>query len=385
MNASIGDRAARGGDMHPLCGLVTLAMVSVSLGACGDPDAPNGTSGQSESTATTMGTTGTTGAAAGCLSTTLEDGSLSLSVDPANNYAFDSTVTLHPLLVAPNTPFSFDWSKLTIDLMGQPINPAAGEVVTVLMSLLDLNVQDFQDKLNANEDLVGHSKGALAFYPTSETTAELYQFMIPGNSVPEDPAKIDPYLDPGEFPPEQNTFAVLVQDVTAAARGVRMVQAVTIDPTSVNSLVEITNDSSELTYDTDLMAVVPVQVPLGNANITADWTDLQQDPTKNIPGALNALGGPWLKASVDEVMVGHYSLTPAELTQQFLGLENIATELYRGPVAAGAKLNLSTLVEEQSGAPFTGIDGTGTWILALNCSDCTNPAPWFLTILQSCP
>jgi len=46
-------------------------------------------------------------------------------------------------------------------------------------------------------------------------------------------------------------------------------------------------------------------------------------------------------------------------------------------------VNLSTFTNE-SGQPFTGIDDTGTWVLALSCGDCRNPAPWYLTILEPC-
>lgn len=59
-------------------------------------------------------------------------------------------------------------------------------------------------------------------------------------------------------------------------------------------------------------------------------------------------------------------------------------EIARVAISYRTKLNLSTLTEETSAAPFTGIDGTGTWILALKCTKCTNPAPWFLTILTAC-
>ena len=108
---------------------------------CGEPDARDGTSGPAATTGSTEltanSTTGTTGGGVmGCLSAMADDGSLNLSVDPANNYAFDSTVTFNVQRMAPNTPFTFDWSELTVDLMKQPINPAAGEVVAVLMSLI---------------------------------------------------------------------------------------------------------------------------------------------------------------------------------------------------------------------------------------------------------
>ena len=35
----------------------------------------------------------------------------------------------------------------------------------------------------------------------------------------------------------------------------------------------------------------------------------------------------------------------------------------------------------RDGEPFTGFTGEGTWILALRCSTCSNPAPPFATVL----
>ena len=357
-----------------------LAGLSGFFAGCGDTNEPDGTAGATTTggTSTGAGATGTTGAPVGCLSATAEDGSLNLLLDPANNYAFDSTVTFDVQSVAPNTPLTFDWSGLSIDLMKQPINPAGGDVAAVLVSLMGLSVQAFQDKLNANEALNNDSKGTLAFYPTTETRAHIYEFASPGDLMPRLPEEIDPYLDPGAFPPEENTFAVLIQDDREPARGVRMVQAFRLDPNSLSTDVTLSNTSSDLVYQTDLAAVVPVQVPAGTANITADWGGMNDV-------ANNALGDLWVKRSIEEVMIGRYDLTPAQLTEQFLGLENIAAELYRGPVPAGSTIHLSTLVEETSGAPFTGVNASGTWILALNCLKCTNPAPWFLTILQPCP
>jgi hypothetical protein len=167
---------------------------------------------------------------------------------------------------------------------------------------------------------------------------------------------------------------VLVQDVTDPAQGVRMVQALQLDPESLTTDVVITNDSATFTFSTDLTGLNPVQLPVGSAEIIVDWSTM----------TVTALGSPWEARSIDEVMVGHYSLTSAELTEQFLDLEQWADELYRGPVEAGNSLSLETLQEETSGQKFAGIDDTGTWILALNCGSCSNPAPWFLTVLRPC-
>lgn len=364
----------------------TLAFLPGALAGCSSPaEEANDTAATTTTASTTAGTptsttggSSTTGAPMGCLSATAEDGSLSLMVNPANNYAFDSTVTLGIMDVAPNTPLNFDWSALTLDIQSQPINPAGGEVKTVLLALLALTKEEFEAKLNANAALNNDSKGALAFYPTTETTANMYEFTAPGNTAPLPSEEIDPYLDPTAFPPENHVYAVLIQDETEPARGVRMVKALRLNPSSLETNVVIDNTSSTLVYHTDLTTVPPVQIPAGTANITADWGDLNDVAT-------NALGDPWVRGSIEEVMIGRYDLTPQQLTDQFLGLENIAAEMYRGPVPAGSTINLSTLVEETTGAPFTGINGTGTWILALNCLECTNPAPWFLTILTPCP
>jgi len=348
--------------------------------ATGTPTSTSGGTPTSTSGGTdTSGGASTTGGATGCISGTAADGGLSLLVSTANNYSFDSTVTLNVQKVAPNTPFNFDWSGLTTDITKQPMTVGGGgEVATVLISLMGLTIEDFQTKLNANEALNNYSKGAMAFYPTSETSANLYEFSAPGNVDPLPAEMIDPYLDPTVYPPESHMYAVLVQDSTEPAHGVRMVQALQIDPNSLVSDVTISNNSSDLIYSTDLTTVVPVQVPVSTPNITVDWKAMQD--VEN-----NGLGNLWTQRSVDEVMVGRYALSPADLTEQFLGLENIAEELYRGPVEAGASLNLSTLVEETTSAAFPGISADGsTWILALNCSKCTNPAPWFLTILTPC-
>ncbi len=335
------------------------------------------TSTSTSAGATTDGGSSTTGGLAGCLATTADDGSLSLLVNPANNYAFDSTVTLTVQTVAPNTPLNFDWSGLTLDIQQQAINPAGGEVKTVLLALLGLTKEGFETKLNANAQLNNDSKAAMAFYPTTQTVANMYEFSAPGNATPLPPEEINPYLDPAAFPPESHVYAVLIQDETEPAHGVRMVQAFQLDPNSLVTDVVIDNNSSSLVYHTDLTTVAPVQIPVDNANITADWKGMNDV-------ANNALGDVWLKGSIEEVMIGRYDLTPQQLTEQFLGLENIAAEMYRAPVPQGSTLNLSALVEETTGAPFAGINATGTWILALNCTKCTNPAPWFLTILTPC-
>lgn len=372
--------------------LTSLVLLPGALVACGssadqpaaDTSAATTTTGSGGGASNTVSTTtdgsGTTGAPLGCLSTMASDGSLQFMVNPANNYAFSSTVSLTIQKVAPEAQLTFDWSELTTDITKQPIDVTSGEVQAILVSLLQLTPTDFEAKLNANERLNTYSVAAMAVYPAPtapQTTADIYEFGAPGNETPLTADEIAPYLVFSSYPPTNYTFAVLVQDEKDAAKGVRMVQGFQLDEESLNTEVKITDTSADLQYSTDLTTITPVQFPAGNANITADWSGMNM--------LMNGLGDEWEDRYIDEVMIGHYSLTPAELTEQFLALENIADEMYRGPVTAGDMLNLSSLVEENTGAAFSGIDDTGTWILALNCTTkCTNPAPWYLTIVKPC-
>jgi hypothetical protein len=68
-------------------------------------------------------------------------------------------------------------------------------------------------------------------------------------------------------------------------------------------------------------------------------------------------------------------------------LELITDDMWTIYLSAGQSVNLSRLNSEpdKSGEFFPGIDDTGTWIVALKCGSCASPAPWFLSILQSCP
>ena len=70
-----------------------------------------------------------------------------------------------------------------------------------------------------------------------------------------------------------------------------------------------------------------------------------------------------------------------------------ATAADAGKLADGGKLETRPLayfdengkaLKDKNGASFAGIDGTGTWMVALVCGNCRNPAPLYMTILKPC-
>jgi hypothetical protein len=303
-----------------------------------------------------------------------EDGFIPLYAHPDNNYTFSSTVSVSTIAAMPNTELFFDWSTLTTDFLGHDVDPLA-DIDTVALILWELTLEEMTEKLNADELSAQYAAAAIALYTNNEvTTGSIFDFQVAGGGeLP--PEELMPRLDPANYDPATHTYALMAQTGGVLGQGVKMVQAFHLDEASENTQVDITPESTSLSFDVDLSdSLVPVSLPLGETNVLVDWSDMET----------TALNLEWKIRSIQEVMVAKYSLTPADLEAQFLDLELIADEMYRGEVEAGDEFVLTDLVEETTGAPFNGITEDGTWVLALVCTRCSNPAPWYLTRLQPC-
>ena len=161
--------------------------------------------------------------------------------------------------------------------------------------------------------------------------------------------------------------------ILAAGQGTRMIQSFALDPTSENTNVVMNSTSTGLDYIADLHSLTKTSVPAGNSAITIDWEEM----------TTNSLGNEFIVTNITEALVARYDQTPEQLEAQFLDLELIATDMYRGAVPFGASVSLADLTNE-AGQPFAGIDDSGTWIVALMCGSCANPAPWYLSVLSTC-
>lgn len=291
--------------------------------------------------------------------------------DEASNYAFSSVLSLTVTSVAPGTELTFDWSAITTDLQGHAVDPVA-DVDMVSVIVWDLPYSELAARLNDNSLGQRNFATMVNFLPedTGVTQADLFDFKAFGG-VEVDPDTLLSYLDPVAFPPETTSFTVMAATGERPGRGTRMLTVFAPDATSDNTTVALTDDSTTLSYEVDLTSLTPTAVPPGTANIEVDFGALET----------TSMGTPFMFPSEGSVMLAHYALTPAELEERFLDIELIADAQWRANILAGTSLELTELMDE-SGAPFPGIDDAGTWVLALLCGNCSNPAPPYLTILQ---
>ncbi|HTQ08331.1 MAG TPA: hypothetical protein VMI54_30965 [Polyangiaceae bacterium] len=391
---------------------ILLAVVPFFVLACGNKSGDDD-SGGAGSGGSSVGSGGSTslaggGGTTGGTSTSLAGGggttsggqcaSGTLALQSANNYAFTSNITLTPLSIKANEPnLDFDWSGVTTDFLGRKTDPAK-DVDSVLLAVLSLTIDQFETHLNNDDFLRPFVPGALQLLTNQTLTkANLEDFGVP--TQPENTYKSSPdvqtsvmqYLAPATAD-SPKILALMPSTGTDPGHGARMIQVLVLDPNSTTTSVTLgpdtvvpagtnghtggtTGPSASVTYDANLHALTPIKIAAGSTDLMVDWNAL----------TMNGLGHDWVSRSIGEITVGHYTQSITELENQFLSLQDIATTMYTGYVPSDDPISLTGLKDDQ-GNVFQGIDNTGTWILALFCSpmNCSNPAPWFLTVLQTC-
>ena len=306
-----------------------------------------------------------------------DDGNRLVMARDELDYSFQSSLEIQTVRVRSMSDLTFDWSEITEDMLGHPFDPLQSvdmlEVMIWRYSSEDLMRDIASDSLDTT-NLV-----ALGQLPTHNTldSANLLEVRSPSGGVV-DEAEMLGYLDTTVYAPEEHTYLAIVAEGTTFGKGSRMISFFEPAPDETNTEVRLTNDSTTLHYTADLTSLTRVAVPAGLANVVFDWSDDEML-------VHNAMGQPWVPTRITDVQVAHYvTQTPTDLENEFLNLELLADEEFGIHLTAGQSVNLSRLTDE-NGEPFAGIDETGTWILALKCGSCANPAPLFLTILETCP
>ncbi len=388
-------------------GLIAFSVLCLSSLGCSGEDASSGdgggaTGGTGAGTGGTSGATGgssgaSTGGASGTGATSGTGGSNSCSANitanAVNNYTFSSTLTFPPIAVQPNAELTFDWSAVTTDFIGHNLDPMT-DVDAVHLMLWKFTQAELETRLNA-DDVAQRDLAVIATFYTEKaaTTANVFQFTSVGMELTR--CDIWPFLQAPNpdianahpecegwaenagsgYDPATHTYTAVAATGTELGGGTRMIQAFKLDPNSTNTNITLTPTSTHLEYSVDLEALTPTRVPAGTADLNIDWTSM----------TVNAMGNPFNPTDITEALVAHYTQPVSELEAQFLDLDNIAADMWRGPVEVGSSISLSGFANTTAGGPaFTGIDSTGTWVVALICGTCRNPAPWYLSVLTPC-
>jgi len=295
--------------------------------------------------------------------------------DPTN-YTLSNEFAIQVARLKDNTDLVFDWSGVTRDFFGKTVDPAA-DIDIFLISLWNLTPAQIRAALKADDLPLTNNSGVITTWPDGTFTQQhLLGFDLLGQPLPVDQIwsrfnTADPNF---VYPQDQYTFLAMASSGTEVGKGPRMLAMFNVDPGANDTQLQMTNDSTKLSYSVDLIRAAPMEVPAGVGALTLDWSQM----------TVNAIGNPYNYYQITSAAVAHFAgKSLADLQSQFLQLEEIADGWWSGPVLAGNTIGLGSLADK-NGAAFPGIDGDGVWMAALFCTNCNNPAPWSITILEPC-
>ena len=302
------------------------------------------------------GGTGGDGGTAPC-----EDGLSTLAVAGSNNYSFDGALSIVGKPVAEGD-ITLDFSGLTTDLQLHDLDPVADIDAINLINFRYLSQEDVETALSENSLEQSDVSLFVNLEVEDRTSVQLSELGLLGNDI-----DVENYFNAAKG----GTWLLTVNSGTTP--GVGSLMTMFLEPGGGSDTTAVFEDSDTvLTYTVDLQSLTSPSVPEGS-EFTVDWSGLTQDASGNNIASYN----------IDQILVGHYpDLTAGDLEGEFLDLELITDEQWHWSFSGGTSQLLSAATSEEG--DFPGIDDTGTWVIALRCTTCANPAPPFLTVLTAC-
>jgi len=301
----------------------------------------------------------------------------SFAITDDTNYTMTSTLAVELTRLKDATDIVFDWSAVTVDYFGRPIDPLV-DIDNVVISLWGMTPAELEENLRQDNLPLSSNKGAITTYPDDAyTSMNLLGFDVFGSPLPEEELwpRFDTMHPEYQYPQDTHTYMVTAGTGTAAGKGTRMLTLFNLDPASDQTELFLTNESTDLDFTVTLGGARPVAVPVATPSLVIDWREM----------TTNAIGNEYSPAQITRAVVAHFETeSVSDLEAEFLNLEELAIGWWSGEVSAGASIELGTLLDETM-APFPGIDDSGTWMVALFCtSTCNHPAPWSITLLEPC-
>ena len=282
-----------------------------------------------------------------------------VSVNDAQNYSYIGDLILSSTETAEGVDLTFDWSNVENDLQCHGMDASTEVDNVALMVFPNLTQEEVAIELS-NDSMQQRDLGAYISYENTNeaTSANLTDLTFFGT---------DPEIL-GEYTEGSGTWMLLLATGTTPGVGSRIIHFIEPKSSSENTEVNVPDGCGMLDFEANLADKDSTPISKEGPWLL-DWSGLTTD----------GRGNEFSHSSVDGIMVGRYeSLTPSDLESQFLDLEYIADELWTMELTGGSTADLSDLSGD---TPFTDFSGEGTWILALRCSLCSNPAPLFLTTL----
>lgn len=284
-----------------------------------------------------------------------------LEFTDSNNYSYESTISIQSVPAAPGVEPCFDWSQLTTDIRGRPFD---GDVDEAYFTLMEQSQEATIIKFEQNTFLNDDAAAPYGDNPSDEERSVCAnEFEVAGNRF-----EVDDFIPGGDW------LITLAKARNSPAGGVDPVMSLFVVPEegSTTSEFAVRDDSMTLTIDAlDLMSAP--RIPVSRRTNKADWSNVMQD----------VYGNSYSNQDGDDLFLAWFDVSSvAEIEEQFLTLDTAAAELYRRRVATFVTLEDLSSATDAQGRAFPGFRRDGIWVFGIACSQCTNPAPLLLSVLD---
>lgn len=277
----------------------------------------------------------------------------------ANNFTYGSELNIGSSPLRAETDGSIRWDTLTLDIRGGTIDPRRDVTEARLIGFRDLDPASISYAL-AHDELAQADVSVYVTCSPTDASCALSDFGMFGNTI-----DVQQYFQEG-----YGTWLLALGNTGELGADALMFLEAVADTDITEA--RLTDATSTLAVDVDLDSLTAVTVPLGDPSLSFDWSGLTRD----------GQGDTVDRATLDELWVARFEESPDELAQDVFSLDERAEVSWTLDVSGYSGARLADL--EGAGA-FAGIDRAGTWLLALRCRTCTNPAPRFVTLLEGPP
>ena len=285
-----------------------------------------------------------------------------IELEDVNNFSYSGTIDLPMVTTASGQEIDICWPDLTEDIRCHGLDPATEINNVSLIRFPQFDETSLEERLADDNLQQADQAGYVELLTESgQTCAKLTDFSLFGSEV----NMLEEFVD------GSGLYMMMMSTGTEVGKGARMLTLLEPSADSSVTAVDVGSGCGTLDFTADLSSLTPVSLSAEGPWIVT-WTSLTQ----------TGLGNAISLGNIDGLMVAFYEgKSPSDLASSFFDLELIATSLYTITLSAGSGADLSE-AKDASGASFGGFSGNGTWLLALTCSSCANPAPLFLTVVE---
>jgi hypothetical protein len=304
----------------------------------------------------------------------------SVKIEPEHNYSFTSSLTVPEVTTAAGTSMHVCWDQVATDVQGHAVDPTADINDVSLVRVASSNHTTVEQWLNTELSAMD-TNGSWEVLPSGgDKCADFSDFTAPSSTD-----KMKPDTD--YVVNDMVTYLLVFASGTTIGHGARtMLFLNPSEDSNVTKVNALADSRSILDLKVDMHSLTKLPVKAEEAPVI-DWGDVKLTGQQ-----VDGQGLPIAKNSIDSILVGFFKdKEPKDLEAGFLNLQQ-ATEDEGGPtrswelsVPKGTTADLSQAsgrADEGAFVDFQTSGETGTWLIGLFCSTCTNPAPLIVSILD---